>query len=176
MVKKILVKAFSAFLHVQQQKFPLTMRKVGNPLNVTGLPKMTSQNLENRGQGSMFIQTLWWVARLLYKYSFLWCRSFRPIPTLSTDNRTSCSPHFSSAFKIEDGDHTQKKVKGNTETPLDGEKEFSLVEGSSAGPSFPGRAYDRGWYISLKKKERKKKWRTFYMRNKKLACLEGWSD
>ena len=98
------------------------MRKVGNPLNVTGLPKMTSQNLENRGQGSMFIQTLWWVARLLYKYSFLWCRSFRLIPTLSTNNRTSCSPHFSSAFKIEDGDHTQKKVKGNTETTLDGEK------------------------------------------------------
>ena len=133
------------------------MRKVGNPLNVTGLPKMTSQNLENRGQGSMFIQTLWWVARLLYKYSFLWCRSFRLIPTLSTNNRTSCSPHFSSAFKIEDGDHTQKKVKGNTETPLDGEKEFSLVEGSSADPSFPGRAYDRGWYISFKKKKEKKK-------------------
>ena len=46
--------------------------------------------------------------------------------------------------------------QGNTETPLDGEKEFSLVEGSSTDPSFPGRAYDRGWYISLKKKEKKK--------------------
>ena len=55
---EILVKAFSAFLHGRQQKFPWSMRKVGIPLNVTGLPKMTSQNLENRGQGSMFIQTL----------------------------------------------------------------------------------------------------------------------
>ena len=142
---------------IGNKNFSLSMRKVGIPLNVTGLPKMTSQNLENRGQGSMFIQTLWWVARLLYKYSFLRCISFRLIPTLSTNNRTSCSPHFSSAFKIKDGDHTQKKVKGNTETPLDGEKEFSLVEGSSADPSFPGRAYDRGWYISLKKKKREKK-------------------
>ena len=98
-----------------------------------------------------------WVARLRYKYSFLLCISFRLIPTLSTNNRTSCCLLSSSAFKIKDGDHTQKNVTGNSETPLDGEKEFSLVEGSSADLSYPGRAYDRGWCISSKKKKERKR-------------------
>ena len=47
---------------------------------------------------------------------------------------------------------------------LYGEK-LSRVEGSPAYPSYPGRANFS--YISLKT------WRTVYMRNKKLARLEG---
>lgn len=77
---EILVKAFSAFLHVQQQKFPLTMRKVGNPLNVTGLPKMTSQNLENK-------------AACLYRHCDEWHVSFISTVSCGADPFASYPPY-----------------------------------------------------------------------------------